>query len=54
MKKLSLKDVKNAISRDEMKSISGGYSWLYCWYHTDVNTFWGHTAHGCYRTCRDA
>jgi len=30
MKKISLKNVKGALSRKEMKAISGGYSWLYC------------------------
>lgn len=34
MKKISLKNVKGALSRKEMKAISGGYSWLYCYSHT--------------------
>jgi hypothetical protein len=40
MKKISLKNVKGALSRKEMKSISGGYSWLYCSAHSiDVVVF---------------
>lgn len=53
MKKISLKNVKETLSRKEMRSIAGGYSWLYCFYHTEVNAFW-HDSHGKYRTCRDA
>lgn len=34
MKKLNLISAKNTLSRKEMKSINGGYSWLYCYYHT--------------------
>jgi hypothetical protein len=30
MKKLSLKDMKNGLSRKEMKNVGGGFSWLYC------------------------
>lgn len=30
MKKISLKNVKETLSRKEMRAISGGYSWLYC------------------------
>jgi natural product precursor len=34
MKKISLKNIENALSRKEMKKIKGGYSWLYCYSHT--------------------
>lgn len=34
MKKLSLKDMKNGLTRDEMKNVGGGYSWLYCQLNT--------------------
>jgi hypothetical protein len=30
MKKLSLKNAVDTLSRKEMRAISGGYSWLYC------------------------
>lgn len=30
MKKISLKSVRETLSRKEMRVIAGGYSWLYC------------------------
>lgn len=53
MKKISLKNVKGILSRKEMRAISGGYSWLYCYYHTKISIP-GHESHGVYRTCRDS
>jgi natural product precursor len=34
MKKISLKNAENVLSRKEMRSISGGYSRLYCFIHS--------------------
>ncbi|CAA9203688.1 hypothetical protein FLA105534_04868 [Flavobacterium bizetiae] len=34
MQKISLKNVKSALSRKEMRAISGGYSVLYCSWHS--------------------
>jgi hypothetical protein len=38
MNKISLKNVKGALTRKEMRTIAGGYSWLYCATHSiDIN-----------------
>jgi len=34
MKKISLKNVESTLSRKEMRAISGGYSRLYCAWHS--------------------
>lgn len=34
MQKISLKNVKSTLSRKEMRAISGGYSRLYCTWHS--------------------
>lgn len=34
MKKISLKNVENVLSRKEMKTVGGGYSKLYCAVHS--------------------
>ena len=55
MKKISLKNVESTLSRKEMRAISGGYSRLYCWYHTELNIPFGiHNSHGSYSACRRA
>lgn len=41
MKKLNLKDIKKGMSRDEMRGVKGGYSWLYCTWHFLIGTIPG-------------
>jgi natural product precursor len=34
MEKINLKNIENKLSRNEMRKIQGGYSWLYCYSRT--------------------
>lgn len=55
MQKLSLKNATNTLSRKEMRSISGGYSKLYCYYHSTTVKVFGivlHDQHLQYDACR--